>query len=165
MKKIHGLSFLALLLFLSACQSTQISDSTNQPVGDATSETSQAQQDIVSDQGTNDDEVSTSQNYYVNFTQEQYDELLGKKPFALFFHAAWCPTCVSLEKEILSQYQELPADALILKANFDTETALKEKYGIKSQSIVLMLDAQGNVQQTLVGPVFDQLKTAFETLL
>lgn len=102
---------------------------------------------------------------YTDFTQERYAELLGKKPFAIFFHASWCPDCVNLEKQIKKNIENLPKETIILKANYDTENKLKQDYGITIQSTVVVVDKNGKAMPTLFGPSFDDLKTAIEQSL
>jgi thioredoxin-related protein len=63
----------------------------------------------------------------------------------VFFHAPWCSTCIAFEKEIIAQ--GVPAGMTILKADYDTETDLKQKYEVRLQSTFVLLDADGNVQQ------------------
>jgi thiol-disulfide isomerase/thioredoxin len=88
--------------------------------------------------------AETSSASYENYSDAKYEQLLGKKPLALFFHAAWCPTCRAQEKLIKENLSTLPKDLTILQANYDTETALKQKYGITMQSIVVAIDSSGN---------------------
>ena len=94
---------------------------------------------------------------YIAYSQEKYDELLGKKPFALFFHAPWCPTCRGMEKAITEELTTFPKGAKILKADFDSEKALKEKYGITVQSTVVIIDAEGKALKTLAAPDNEEL--------
>lgn len=102
---------------------------------------------------------------YTDFTQEQYSELLGKKPFAIFFHASWCPDCIFLEKQIKENIENLPPETIILKADYDTENELKQKYGITVQSTVVVIDKDGNAMPTLFGPSLDKLTSAIEKSL
>lgn len=111
------------------------------------------------------DNESTSEDIYMAFTQDAYDSMLGQKPFALFFHASWCPTCQFMEQDILSNISEFPEGTVILKADYDTETALKEKYSISSQSLVVMINADGSVAETLVAPSAASLASNFTSLL
>lgn len=97
---------------------------------------------------------------YTKFTQERYSELLGKKPFAIFFYASWCPDCVNMEKQIKKNIENLPKETVILKANYDTERKLKQDYGITIQSTVVVIDKNGNAMSTLLGPSFEDLKAA-----
>lgn len=80
---------------------------------------------------------------YQDYSESTYSELLGEKPLALFFHASWCPTCRSEEKLIQENLSSFPKDFTILKADYDTETELKKKYGITMQSIVVVIDETG----------------------
>ena len=87
---------------------------------------------------------SLSENWqYRNYSSDSYDQLLGKKPFALFFHANWCSSCRSQEKIIQQNLASLPVDFTILRVNFDTETELKKKYSVAMQSIVIVFDETG----------------------
>lgn len=107
----------------------------------------------------------TAEDLYVDYTQEAYDSMLGQKPFALFFHASWCPTCQFMEQDILSNSKDFPEGSIILKADYDTETALKEKYNIYSQSLVVMINADGTASETLVAPSASSLASVFTKLL
>ena len=62
----------------------------------------------------------------------------------IFFHAPWCPACRAIESEINANLNKLPEGFQILKADFDTSTALKQKYGITQQSTFVKVDKDGN---------------------
>lgn len=102
---------------------------------------------------------------YIAYSQEKYDELLGKKPFALFFHAPWCPTCRGMEKAITEELTSFPKGTKILKTDFDSEKALKEKYGITVQSTVVIIDAEGKALKTLAAPDNEELITELTATL
>lgn len=84
-------------------------------------------------------------------------------PTVIFFHAAWCPTCRALENDIEANLSNIPPGVTILKADFDSETELKKKYGVVRQHTLVQIDANGNLIKTLTGPsnrleqVVDQL--------
>jgi thioredoxin 1 len=61
----------------------------------------------------------------------------------LFFHATWCPTCKAADTNLKAS--TIPAGLTILKTDYDTETALKQKYGITYQHVFVQVDAQGNL--------------------
>lgn len=61
----------------------------------------------------------------------------------LFFHAAWCPSCVAADKGITSG--TVPQGLTVLKADFDTSTELRKKYGVTSQHTFVQVDADGNM--------------------
>lgn len=102
---------------------------------------------------------------YTAYSQSQYDALLGKKPFALFFHAPWCHICRGMEEDILANLSSFADGTVILKADYDTETELKKKYGIRSQSVIVLIDASGKVVETLVAPTSTELKSSFAGIL
>lgn len=62
----------------------------------------------------------------------------------LFFRASWCPTCKVLDADIRAHRDMIPADVAILDVNYDTETALKQKYGVTYQHTLVQVDAKGN---------------------
>jgi thiol-disulfide isomerase/thioredoxin len=62
----------------------------------------------------------------------------------IFFHAPWCPTCKAAESDINTNLSAIPAKFNILKTDFDTSTALKQKYGVTSQSTFVKVDKDGN---------------------
>lgn len=102
---------------------------------------------------------------FTSFTPERYSELLGKKPFALFFHANWCSTCTQLTKEINKDLTNFPTGTVILEADFDTETKLKQDYGIVMQATIVVIDKAGKATQTLAAPSIKELKTAIAQTL
>lgn len=65
-------------------------------------------------------------------------------PVVLFFHASWCPTCRAADSAIsagLNSENELT----ILKVDYDTSTALKQKYGVTYQHTFVQVDVNGNL--------------------
>lgn len=102
---------------------------------------------------------------FTSFTQERYSELLGKKPFVLFFHASWCSTCTQLTKEINNDLANFPNGTMILKADFDTETKLKQDYGIVMQATLVVINKTGKAVQTLAAPSAEELKKAIAQTL
>lgn len=75
----------------------------------------------------------------------------GKK-VAIFFHASWCPNCQALDETIKASLSQIPANTLILKADYDTETALKQKYGVTIQTTVVTLKSDGSLDKKILGP-------------
>lgn len=137
---------------LTGC--TQAIDETQEPVEEVVSEVVEPVEVVPEESA--DVQLAS----YEDFTQERYDELLGKESFAIFFHASWCPDCVYLEGQIKENIASLPKDAVILKANFDTENKLKQEYGITVQSTVVVVGKDGKATPTLFGPSFDDLNSA-----
>lgn len=63
----------------------------------------------------------------------------------LFFRASWCPTCRALDADIKANLSKIPGGVTILDVNYDTEIALKQKYGVTYQHTLVQVDAQGNL--------------------
>jgi thiol-disulfide isomerase/thioredoxin len=63
----------------------------------------------------------------------------------LFFRASWCPTCRALDSDIKANATKIPGGVTILDVNYDTETALKQKYGVTYQHTLVQVDASGNL--------------------
>jgi thiol:disulfide interchange protein len=98
---------------------------------------------------------------YQDYSPENYRAVLGKKPFVLFFHADWCATCRRWEKNTLGKIDQLPADAVILKVDYDTETQLKKDFEINKQSMVVFIDHTGQILKTEMDPKFETLVVHF----
>lgn len=62
----------------------------------------------------------------------------------IFFAASWCPTCRYLDRAINENLTNIPSDLTILKADYDAETALKQKYGVTYQHTLVQVDQDGN---------------------
>lgn len=62
----------------------------------------------------------------------------------IFFHAPWCPSCKAIDAELTANGVKLPEGFQVLKADFDTSTALKQKYGVTGQSTFVNVDKDGN---------------------
>ena len=102
---------------------------------------------------------------YIIYTDSLYQSLIGKRAFAIFFHADWCPVCVQLEKEIMTDLSSFSEGTVILKANFDQENELKKQYDILSQSTFVIIDKNGKANQTLSAPSIENLKKAISQTL
>lgn len=63
----------------------------------------------------------------------------------IFFHATWCPSCRALSGDIESNMSAIPAGTTILKADYDTETELKKKYGVTTQHTLVQIDKDGTL--------------------
>lgn len=66
----------------------------------------------------------------------------GRK-VVLFFHAPWCPYCRAADIAFKSRLDEIPAEVIILKTDYDSHAELKRKYGITYQHTFVQIDDQG----------------------
>lgn len=62
----------------------------------------------------------------------------------LFFRASWCPTCRALDADIRANRDAIPSGLTILDVDYDTSTALKQKYAVTYQHTLVQVDARGN---------------------
>ena len=79
----------------------------------------------------------------------------------LFFYAPWCGQCRDIDAGILAQ--GVPDGVTILKADFDSEQALEQQYGVTMRTTFVEVDADGNALQSFVAfdtPTFDAVIAA-----
>ena len=68
----------------------------------------------------------------------------------IFFCSPSNSSCKAIENEITNNLDKLPENFQILKADFDTATALKQKYGITNEATFVKVDKDGSK----IGEVF-----------
>lgn len=79
--------------------------------------------------------------WYATYNEAIVQDALSKwKKVALFFHASRSPNCVALNGNIETNFAQIPADTMIFKVDYDTSDALKEKYGVTTQTTVVYID-------------------------
>lgn len=69
----------------------------------------------------------------------------------IFFRASWCPSCKALDESIKANINTIPENLLILDADYDVETEMKQKYGVTTQHSLVQVDAEGNMIQKWAG--------------
>lgn len=62
----------------------------------------------------------------------------------IFFHAAWCSICKSVEADIKTNIDKIPQNLQILKLDYDSSLALRQKYGVTTQHTFVKIDKDGN---------------------
>lgn len=81
-----------------------------------------------------------------SWVYSEYSEDLVKNAtwnIVLFFHANWCPSCVSIDKNVSSS--TIPSDLTLLKVDYDNSDDLKTKYGVLSQTTFVQVDNKWNM--------------------
>jgi len=104
-----------------------------------------------------DQNVAANAGQYLDYQESLIASTPGTK--VLFFHAPWCPQCRQLESEI--EAGPLPADTTIFKVDYDTNQALRQKYGVTLQTTLVKVDDQGNLVEKYTAyedPTLDALK-------
>ncbi len=86
------------------------------------------------------------------------------KRVALFFHADRCPTCRALAQDIQDNLADIDEKTLIYQVDYDTEVALKKKYGVTSQHTIVYLDENMEAEKISRGiPTLEQLLANFSS--
>ncbi|MFM2381929.1 MAG: hypothetical protein RLZZ76_696 [Candidatus Parcubacteria bacterium] len=89
--------------------------------------------------------------------------LAEKGDVVLFFKASWCPTCKALDADIKANAGSITEGVTILEVNYDTETALKQKYGVTSQHTLVQVDKDGKLISKWSGsPTLAALQTKIQ---
>jgi thioredoxin 1 len=78
---------------------------------------------------------------YVEYVAKDFQANTANKR-VLFFAASWCPTCRGADAEFKAKLNDIPKDVVIYKTDYDTETALKQKYGISRQHTFVYVNAK-----------------------
>lgn len=63
----------------------------------------------------------------------------------LFFHADWCPSCRSADSDITANQGDIPAGLTVQKVDYDSETELRQKFGVTTQHTFVEIDGEGEL--------------------
>ncbi len=83
---------------------------------------------------------------YNDYSEKAVNETSGTK--VLFFHAPWCPQCRELEASIRAS--TIPDGVTIFKVDYDTNQALRSKYGVTLQTTLVKIDEEGELVKKFV---------------
>jgi len=167
---------ISTLLILSACQSysaqqpkdaSQRSDKpstqvTQEPEPAAAVQDEPAQTPPPTQQTEKKVESKPSQRSYTAGTIQTYsatayaEALADGKTVIIDFHASWCPICAANASGIRAAFQSTSnADVVGFIADYDTETALENQFGVFSQSTLVKVkggDPQSAKKVGTLGP-------------
>ncbi|MDQ5944572.1 MAG: hypothetical protein QG658_641 [Patescibacteria group bacterium] len=90
--------------------------------------------------------ANTSAGQYIDYSEDSISSTSGTK--VLFFHAPWCPQCRELDASIKNG--TIPAGVTIIKVDYDTSQALRQKYGVTTQTTLVRVDDSGNIVKKYV---------------
>jgi thiol-disulfide isomerase/thioredoxin len=76
-------------------------------------------------------------------SEAQLEALAAKGTTVVFFYAAWCPNCRATVTELNARWDEVRPGLTLVIADYDTEQALKARYGVTYQDTFVLLDASG----------------------
>lgn len=80
---------------------------------------------------------------FADYSKDLVSQAGANEKVILFFHAQWCPTCKSIEKNIKANLDEIPGGVRILLVDFDEESELKKKYDVRQQYTMVQVDNTG----------------------
>lgn len=95
---------------------------------------------------------------YIDYSENSIANASGTK--ILFFHAPWCPQCKALDASIKAG--PIPSGATIIKVDYDSNQALRKKYGVTTQTTLVLVDDNGGLVKKYVAystPSLDALIT------
>lgn len=98
---------------------------------------------------------------YVDYSEDLLLSTRGTK--LLFFHAPWCPQCREMEASIVKD--GLPSGVTVLKIDYDSNQALRQKYGVTLQTTFVKVDDMGNKIATYVAYEEPQFSSVERELL
>ncbi len=75
----------------------------------------------------------------------------------LFFAASWCPSCRGADADIKANLKKIPKDVVIYKTDYDTETVLKQKYGVTHQHTFVYVNAKAEALKKWSGGGLDEI--------
>lgn len=79
---------------------------------------------------------------YLTYSPERFEQASQFKR-VYFFHAAWCPTCRSANREFETWIERIPDDVVLFKTDYDTNDELKRKFGVTYQHTFVLVDESG----------------------
>lgn len=101
------------------------------------------------------DEVMVKKTGYLDYSVENLAANASGKNI-IFFKASWCPTCKAVDSDIIANSSKIPAGVNIMKADYDTSTELKKKYGVTQQHTFIVVDKDGNqISKNTGAPTLD----------
>lgn len=103
-----------------------------------------------------DSMMVSTKGVYQDYSQANYEAAKDKKR-VLFFHAAWCPTCKAANISFEKNLNKLPDNVVLLKTDYDSEKALKDKYGVTYQHTFVQVDKDGIAIKVWNGGSIDEL--------
>jgi thiol-disulfide isomerase/thioredoxin len=83
---------------------------------------------------------------YTEYSEMAFTQ--AKTTRLIFFYAPWCPQCRELDASIKAS--SIPSGVTIFKIDYDSNQALRQKYGVTLQTTVVKVDAEGQGEKNYV---------------
>lgn len=92
-----------------------------------------------------DDGAMAKQGGYITLADYNKDPAVyNNETKVYYFHASWCPSCKAIDEEIKADAAKIPAGVVLIQTDFDSETELRQKYGVTYQHTFVQVDNNGN---------------------
>lgn len=128
-----------MLTVLAACSSATATDAnvaTPAPSAPMTESTMESMKPEKSAQAATPPGAFISQADYES-NAAKYDD----GDVVLFFNASWCPTCQEAQGNLTSQ--PIPDGVTIVDVDYDSNTDLRQEYGVTTQHTFVQIDSNG----------------------
>jgi thiol-disulfide isomerase/thioredoxin len=121
---------------------------TQQPIDTTTTQEPEAEQKVAADPqpspATTTASPAKAEDPYItladyNANKSAYSDYTK----VLFFHAPWCPICKSIDKAITEDASKIPAKTVFIKTDYDSNTSLRQQYGVTYQYTFVSIDNSG----------------------
>ncbi len=109
----------------------------------------------------NSDTEATAPGVYTDYSEEAFASAQGTR--ILFFHAAWCPQCKALDASIKAG--AVPTNTTILKVDYDSSQDLRRKYGVTTQTTLVLVDSNGDLVKRYIAYSTPSLDALIANLL
>lgn len=148
-----ALILLALIIFAIAASVFLMTPDTSAPSPSNNSQNSNSQSQNTSNQSPSTNQTGN----YVAYNASVVESDSGQK--ILFFHAPWCSQCRQLDTDIKAN--NVPSGTTIYKVDYDSNQALRQKYGVTLQTTFVKIDNEGKLVKKYVAyeePTFKSLQ-------
>jgi thioredoxin 1 len=131
----------------SKSRSTDVSmNQVAQPAATATTPANQTTVDQLAT--TSMENAATNNARYITLSEYNADkQAYSSNKKVYFFHASWCPICRAIEEDIESDESQIPEGTTFIEVDYDSSTALRQKYGVTYQYTFVQIDNEGNEQR------------------
>lgn len=142
-------TLLALLLVGCGAEDTETDASAESTPSETTDEEpgETATEEPADGQAEGDDaEPASAPGQYLELAEYQSDTAVAEgTDVVLFFHATWCPDCQEAEKSLTSE--GVPDGLTVVKVDFDSETDLRQQYGVTVQHTFVQVDGKKEIKK------------------
>lgn len=106
----------------------------------------------------NDDAMMSKKGAYVTLADyESNKSAYADSTKVYFFHAPWCPICKGIDEEITADTSKIPDGVTLIKTDYDSNTTLRQKYGVTYQYTFVQVDGSGNEVKQWTATNYDEV--------